>query len=856
MKLNEVNRVLRDTFQEELSNGRKRHIVFWYDEEGEFVEDIKDLELDNVRIVTLTQNNLFATKYELEKVDPNSHFLIYANMTKPVPRQDWLLDLYKVGMEFATDRTTVNMRELGITDDSLRTVFKKYDKFFNSTKRLKVFQSYPLDNLTEESIDITVLAVLAKSSLNSLDEVVRSLLNELSQDKSQLWDQIDKLGDKKAFWQMVEKYYGYSLEDKSLISLMMYFTISYLSDRMPEVELPSMWTKYVSNRPMNSIIFMNQLMNSNADIKAYRRLADQISSIIKVGEHVKEWDANHILDADAFQQFDMVIIDYLQNQLIQDVNQFGTYREIISKRRLLHWYDKYKHDYKAIEQGLRICEYAHNIKQFIPEKSAYDMFQIYYQKYYEVDTAYRKFYVAFDQLEHKEHLLPLREKVENLYTNWFLQELALKWTNSLEQTNYETWAISGIDQQNQFYKNFVQPYINRGERVFVIISDALRFEAAKELVSLLNNERKASTDITPIQSVLPSYTDLGMASLLPHKIIKYGSEQEKSIFIDDIRASSTVNRNQILQSYISDSMAIQHKELVDMNRSNLRKTLTGKRVTYIYHNTIDARGDNASTEMEVFDAVEEAINDLRVLVNQLVNNVSASNIIITTDHGFLYQRNPLSQSDKMPNDSVNPKLIKKRFMVSNRKTEIDGTMTFSMDGVLNQEESSYVTVPNGTGRFALQGPGSNYVHGGAMLQEVVVPVITFKNDRSKFSRNDIRKVDVKLTSPTRKITNTITYLEFFQSEKIEDKKRPLRLKLYFTDEQNQRVSNENIIIADSYSTNPEERTYREKFVFKTISYDKRAKYYLVLVDEEGPVETIYEKIQFSIDIAFSNDFGF
>jgi len=120
----------------------------------------------------------------------------------------------------------------------------------------------------------------------------------------------------------------------------------------------------------------------------------------------------------------------------------------------------------------------------------------------------------------------------------------------------------------------------------------------------------------------------------------------------------------------------------------------------------------------------------------------------------------------------------------------------------------------------------------------------------------VKKVDVKLTNISRKITNIITYLEFFQTEKVEDKRVARRLKLYFADEQGNRISNENIIIADSRSLKPEERSYREKFTLKNMTYDKAIKYYLILEDEEETVEKIYERIPFNIDLAFVNDFGF
>ncbi|MDQ0175748.1 hypothetical protein [Bacillus chungangensis] len=80
----------------------------------------------------------------------------------------------------------------------------------------------------------------------------------------------------------------------------------------------------------------------------------------------------------------------------------------------------------------------------------------------------------------------------------------------------------------------------------------------------------------------------------------------------------------------------------------------------------------------------------------------------------------------------------------------------------------------------------------------------------------------------------------------------LRIKLYFVNEAGERLSNENIIIADSRSSKSEDRTYREKFIFKSITYDKRATYYLVLEDEEETGGNIYEKISFSIDISHTS----
>lgn len=190
--------------------------------------------------------------------------------------------------------------------------------------------------------------------------------------------------------------------------------------------------------------------------------------------------------------------------------------------------------------------------------------------------------------------------------------------------------------------------------------------------------------------------------------------------------------------------------------------------------------------------------------------------------------------------------MSRRFAVLDKQENVDGTLTYGLDYLSGQEETKVVMVPKGINRFAVQGPGTNYVHGGAMLQEIVVPVITVKKERRSTLENTVSSVDVKLTTPMRKITNAVTYLEFFQTEKIGEKKIPRELAIYFTDEVGIRISNENRVIADSTSTQAVTRTFKEKFVFQSVHDDSNRTYYLIM--EDTATGTEYDKYLFMMDI--------
>jgi uncharacterized protein (TIGR02687 family) len=845
MNLNDIRNVLKETFNKNLSEGRKRHIVFWYDEAKEFLEDIEELALENVRILRLTENNSFTIKYEIEKADIGSHFLVYSNMEKPSPRQNWLLDIMKYSTEFSTDKVTAIMRELGVKDDALKGIFRKYIKFFNNKERLGTFEGYGIYDFSEEKVDIAVLSVLCKVDINSLESVIKALFTEMLNEKNRHMEAIEKFGDINALWKLVETHYGFTMEDKNLEKLLLFFMITNLCYTLEE-PIPNAWKKYVSSKKVDCFVFLNHFMNHSTGTKVYDKLADNIENKLNIMELIKQWDIDNYLKSDTFKIFDMVIINKLTELLVNSIEDYDRYKDIITERRKLHWFRYYEMQYEAINAAMELFKGKKELDGFIKQYNCCEFVHKYTKEYYVIDMAYRKFYAAFDRLEDKESLMALREKVENIYVNWYLAELSIKWSNSMENELKEHWSIQGLNQQKDFYELYIRPFVSKGERVFVIVSDALRYEAAKEFSDTLNVERKAFTQIEYMQGVIPSYTKLGMASILPHKNIELDERSE--VIVDHLNSSSTENRQKILSKYSEESIAIQYKVLKEMTRNQFRKTFTGKKLIYIYHNSIDARGDHAATEREVFSAVDETFKELRALINELINNVSASNIFITSDHGFIYKQGTLTESDKTKKDIEDAEAFNRRFIISNRKEAIEGTICFLMDYILGEKSGKYVIVPRGTNRFKIQGQGANYVHGGAMLQEIVIPVIKFKNDRSKNSRNDIKKVEVKLTNISRKITNTITYLEFFQTEKVEGKKVPLRIKAYFTDEEGTRVSTENIIIADSKSLNPEERTYKEKFVLKNMAYDKTKKYYLILEDEDAAAENIYEEIPFTIDI--------
>ncbi|KRU27600.1 PglZ domain-containing protein [Clostridium sporogenes] len=847
MNLQEIRNFLKELFSKPLGDGKNRHIVFWYDSNEDFAQDIDEFDIENVKVIKLTDKNAFWAKYHIEKEDTTSNILVYSNMEKPIPSEDWLYDIFCYSEEFSTDRATVIMRELKVMDASLKEEFKLYNTFFKNKERIAAFKNLNIQDYTKEKVHIGVLAVLTKVKIMDIEEILKAILKEYLDGGNKIYEDIKKFGDLDSLWNLMVKYYGYRFEEKSLERFMAMLLVTNMNETI-KFQLPKQYTLFLSSKATNCIVFINHFMNNSKDGEYYDKMQELIGDKLKIDKLLENNDSDTFINCDIFQKMDKVFLERITSLLKDEVEEYSKYLNLISTRRTMHFYKKYENEYKAVKWAINLLNKKRELDSTIKSEGSYDMFKSYVKNYYSIDKSYRKFYYYYDNCIEKDELNDLKERIENVYNNWYLQELSIKWFNSLEKRT--SWRIEGLKWQNDFYDQFIK---YGKERVFVIISDGLRYESAEELTTRLTNERKGMIELGFMQGVLPSYTKLGMASLLPNTNIEINDKYD--VVVNGISTNGTENRNTILKMENPNSLAITYDKVMDMKDAEIRKAFVGLDVVYIYHNAIDARGDHASTEREVFAATELAFNEIITLVNKLVNRVSASSIIITADHGYLYKRNAMEESDKISGVKLDDGEDSRRFILTPNTNEVEGTVAFSMDYLLGEGSNKNVITPRGTSRFKVQGAGANYVHGGAMLQEVVVPVIKFKNDRSASSVNDIRKANISLTSIIRKITNIITYLEFFQEEKIQDKVIAQRIKCYLEDEEGNRISNENIIIGDSRSENPLERSYREKFVLKSMAYDKTKQYFLVMQDDEDS-NGMYERIPFTIDIAIVDEFGF
>lgn len=820
--------------------GETRKLVFWYDDKAEFAEDMETVELQNAKIYHLQPDNQFYTKYFLERVDKTTNYLIYAPFPKPDVRDNHLEDTMLYSRRFFADRASLLSVDLGI-EEKYKPVIEKHIKFFANKERTQRFYDLEIENFNEENILVGLLSAVCKARTCSFEEVVRIVLTDGELVDNAFLQEFEKYDLLSAFWQLCEQHFGYTDTKPSLERLLVTLFVTY-TGRYVQAELPAAWKSFVSYKSGNIIAFLDSLMNSVLYRDKYDALSAHVAKGLNVFSAFAGMRVDDLVECDTFLAVDQVLVKWLIGRLVSEdigaiVNGF-TIPELCEKRAKMHFGRKTGKTYQMFSSAysmVKEADYhaADGLKPIIDRYLAAD---------YNMDQQYRKFYYYYDQLESTESFEPLRELVENIYTNEYLACLLPAWNAGIQQDA----AFSAIPLQREFYNANLR-YTK--ERTVVIISDAMRYEVGQELFARMQDDPKCTAKLSVQLSVLPSYTRLGMAALLPHKTLEMTDDFQ--VLADGIFCDNLAGRQQVLQSYNPDSVCVQFDDIKNLKVAELRDVLTKRQIIYVYHNQIDARGDKANTEDEVFHACEEAVQEIVDLIHRISVSGNTYHFIVTADHGFIYKRDKLTESDKISGKSADKAFVNRRFIVSKAALEDDGIDHMSMGHVLGNEDSKVVSYPVSSNVFKVAGGGANYVHGGSSPQEMLVPVLEFKMERGHM---ETKNAEIALVSIVHKITNLITSMDFIQSDAVSDTVKAAKYRIFFLSEDNEKISNENSYVADSREENAQKRIFRMRFTFKNKKYDKDKQYYLVVYDEESGLEQWRQPV--IMDIAFADDFGF
>jgi uncharacterized protein (TIGR02687 family) len=769
----------------------QHRLVFWYDAAAEWPEEFDTFPAAGAVKVRVSGTD-FGTKVQIAR-SPDAKFLVYVQGARPADRDNWLLDLLLQGYEYRADRASQTLLALDLSQD-FRDLVEAHQAFFNSKNRVEALRVTltPTDEVRD--VRLRMMAVLAGTAA----EIDAMLLQFLQQSiKAELTDPAESAfgiaGLTASFWTEVERLFGYIDPHPSVRD----FAVRLFRGANP---LDSTASLHAHGK-----VFLQRWKDSKEYCKVYSTLATQLEGDLQIRESLGTVpDMARIGENDTFEIFEKAALHRIA-QAFERGAPAEELRTAIAQRRNSFWRTAHVAGYEAIEHATTLRELLDGVE--LTAESIDAGLQRYVQGWWRIDTAYRRCIYQLRRYQQVQLMKPIQTWVESHYVNDFLLPLADRWSDLVRPL--EKWSCDELAPQRRFFDTWVEPFRSRSQKVFVIVSDALRYEAAADFAERLNSANRWTAEVDAAFGSLPSFTQLGMASLLPGASMSL--DAGGSVAVDGQSASGTDNRRGILANACGGrATAIRSDEFLELNtKIDGRELMRDNDVIYIHHNTIDHVGDKRDTEVHTTEAVVKAFDEIESIIRK-VANINGTNMLLTADHGFMFQQDQLDDGDMTALPQAEEWTMRNRRFSLGRNVPPKPDVKLFSAAALGVQGDWTAAFPLGLGRFPLQGSGKLYVHGGVSLQEIVIPVVKIRKARA----DDTRMVDVELLGVPSKITTGRVSVTLVQRQPAIEKMLPRTLRIGVFGRDGSSISEQR---TQTFDSKVEEARLREQSVMLVLS---------------------------------------
>lgn len=802
-------------------------VVVWDDPAGEFADNLADLDLPGATVFVDRDGERFELKALVNGLAATDRLLIYRatpeGAVSPATdtSADWLADVMSYAPIFTADAASTQLADLNALDTpEMRAALKQFAPFFKRASGVKRVHELRASFSTPNELALAVItAALGSDTPATADwTLIAFMACAHEQGSVDAQDKLERAGAWGAFCRMTRDYVGFAGDASKEDELSVHVLMSALHAVAPhglaerdsgaclarggdcgalglESDVPAVLAaEHGAPSPAAS---EQTARHASEVLRLWLSIAhgagtvhDALLHAAQTAEHAYglpawfgSWPTDSLAQIAAFPAVDETLIKRALRALAANERVDENLRTALDQRRTSVWHDRFAATYAALAAALDI-EVFGQLSSI--DSDARVVWNTYTTSWFRMDAAYRKFRLAFRTARNEvpsldKDLHRLADHIETRYRRDFLRDSAAAWEHAAEQDLATNGYVADIPRQRDFFITEVEPLLRKTKRTWVIISDALRFEVAAALGEELERTTQGQVHLASMQAGFPSITACGMAALLPHaklRMTPHVAEPGRNpagfdVFVDGLPTQGTPARQTVLQTYLDTyhpgmkGVALQSSAFMNMERAERKEAVGAASVVFLYHNRIDAIGDDATTEHDVFDACRDTSTELCQLVSQIVREFRASDILITADHGFLYTAQPLGETDKVALTEVQGQIAAygRRYVVGMCGVSSDAMMPVSLTATSDGELQGLA--PREMIRIKKAGGGENYVHGGISLQELCVPVLHFKNFRagSKGFR-DRSYATLSLVSPLTTITNASFELQLLQDDAV------------------------------------------------------------------------------------------
>jgi len=783
-------------------------VLFFFDPEKEHEEEFNTMELQGIRKLKYNQRNFFL-KVMLQTEWASDKVFLYYQQAAPASQDDYLnfplLDRLVANKVLYLDNVSDFMERFQLAPNQ-RYLAKRYMKELQYTSVEKVLMPILNQNRFEEPELVKGLysAFLKITKIENWDSILIKVLTLANPGQEEDLDRfLKKISDNQIhsfIARPIKEYLNADIDFLNLPALIelrnkLKYNLITMSLEVKQDD-PYKELKIRGSQVLSMLSILSETAQNNP------RLAEPFRSILE--------DPNSQIKEDTLLQVYGIHADYayFTNTMKWKILENGTASIDNKPKDALQVFEKVllsADNNNQLKSTLGFLMYlSHMISQLNGLKGyIFDTPDEYIEKYagefYRIDQNYRKaigHYRHIDQSQVLDYISinAYKDLMENRYES-YLEKLNREWLKCFSEQGFNYDKLQ-VTKQYEFYSKEVKPY---NQKIVVIISDALRYEAAASLLSELHSDPKNEAVLRHQLASIPSTTQFGMANLLAEKDMAY---TDGTIYLNGVSSEGMANRSKILSNRMQGALAVSFSE-VDGNSQAANRDIFKAPLVYIYHDTIDAIGDKRPTERNTFKAVADAIDELAALVKKVHSSFNVARVIVTSDHGFIYNDQTIKEADKEPLNEADTLQTHNRFAIVKSDKKQEFGYKIQLNKTTTMATDLFVLVPNAVNRYKKQGVGHQFVHGGASLQEIIVPIIESSRKVKKVSR----KVNPVLLTHNPRVVSNILRLMILQDQKVskDEKDREIIVGLYNDLEL---VSNQASLHLNSTSELPSERSFK------------------------------------------------
>jgi len=743
-------------------------ILIWYDEDASLQDIIFEAIPTNVNFIPF-EGSYLAIRARIEKEDPDFEKKWFIYIPRKPFEPSWIRDYELFGRKLEMNLEKLLTNYFGLESDLELKALLTGERSRLLAKKWEEVMPYAKAPLRKSQIINALLS--AVFNLGASFSLGRAILEYVTFSTHK--QELIKLGLHDIFIDKVKSELNLNIEvdsenfQETLASALLFSELVYFSKGLGKQKF-------------------NKLLPSDDKIEVWANLAREWLEHVSLKHGFIDWSKKlsekydlkselhgieNLLNVLSFKEVDEVLLEELKARISIEPEGFEKNLEVIEKiaeaRKKSPWAIKGKINiWDLIGEASSLYKKCKESMSFL-EKNFYDAeflanSYIQYDGFWKIDYIYRRLCLNLRNVE-DEFFRTFLKPSFNAYSLW-LRIFTERFSNAIEKLS--EWRIKGLINQHEFWEKIVE---KESKPLAIFLVDALRYELGKELESILKS-KGYDVKLIPMLSSLPSITEVGMASLLPHKSLFAKVENGKlKILIDEsVPIGVKETRVKVLKDKLGDKVIIfELSEIIKSSPSSLKTRIEGYDYIIITDRDIDIAGTYLlEISVNLFDEVVERLSEA---IDRL-HRAGIKTVITTTDHGFLLIPKDFTLN-VIEGIKSEADVDKKRRYVIGKPPFNPSLFSFNLKQAWLKGDG-IIAFPRGLTCLNVPGEQQMFLHGGISPQENCISVIISK------SKVEVGKIKVEAEIPN-EITSAICFIPITPLVSPEaNKPRAVKVEIY------------------------------------------------------------------------------